>query len=61
MDGEPRPGRPPIDFLDIRVLASLEKEPLHSIYFLAEILNVSHKIILNYLRDLLSMKSFHLR
>jgi hypothetical protein len=58
---EPRSGRPPVDFLDIRMLTCLEKEPFHSAYSLAEILNVSHTTILNHLRDALGMKLFHLR
>jgi hypothetical protein len=27
LDDEPRPGRPAIDFLDIQILLSLEKQP----------------------------------
>jgi DNA-binding transcriptional ArsR family regulator len=57
---EPRSGRPPIDFLDIQILSSVEKQPFHLVYSLAEILDVSHTTILNHLRDLLGMKMFHL-
>jgi hypothetical protein len=61
LDDDPRSGRPPIDFFDIQILSSLEKEPFHSPYSLAEILDVSHTTILNYLSDSLGMKLFHLR
>jgi hypothetical protein len=61
LDDEPRSGIPPIDFLDIQILSSLEKQPFHSAYSLAEILDVSHTTILNHLRDSLGMKLFHLR
>jgi transcriptional regulator of aromatic amino acid metabolism len=60
-DDEPRSGRPPIDFLDIQILSSLEKQPLHSGHSLAEILDVSYTTILNHLRDSLGIKLFHLR
>jgi hypothetical protein len=30
LDDEPRSGRPPIDFLDIEILSSFEKQPFHS-------------------------------
>jgi hypothetical protein len=61
LDDEPRSGRPPIDFFDIQILSSLEKQPFHSAYSPAEILDVSHTTILNHLRDSLGMKLFHLR
>jgi transcriptional regulator of aromatic amino acid metabolism len=51
LDDEPRPGRPEIDFLDIQIMSSIEKQPFHSVYSLAEILDVSHTAILNHLRD----------
>jgi hypothetical protein len=57
---EPRSGRPPIDFLDTKILACLEKEPFHSAYSLAEVLHVSHSTILNHLHDSLRVKIFHL-
>jgi hypothetical protein len=60
LDEEPRSGRPPIDFLDIQILSSIEKQPFHSAYSLAEILDVSHTTILNHLRNSLGMKLFHL-
>jgi hypothetical protein len=58
---EPRSGRPPIAFLDIRILNYLEKHLFDSPYPLADILNVSHTTILNHLRDAPGMKFFHLR
>jgi hypothetical protein len=61
LDDEPRLGRPPIDFLDIQILSFLQKQPFHSEYSLAEILDVSHTTILNHLRDSLRMKLFHFR
>jgi hypothetical protein len=36
---ELRSGRPPIDFLNIKTLACLEKEPFHSAYSLAEVVH----------------------
>jgi hypothetical protein len=56
LDDEPRPGRPPIDFLDIQILSSPEKQPFQSAYSLAEILDISHTTPLNHLRDSLGMK-----
>jgi hypothetical protein len=61
LDDEPRSGRPPIDFLDIQILSSLEKQPFHSAYSLADIFDVSHMTILNHLRDSLGTKLLHLR
>jgi hypothetical protein len=57
---EPRSGRPPTDFLDIRILACLEKQPFRSACSIAEILNVSHTTILIHLHNALGMKLFHL-
>jgi DNA-binding MarR family transcriptional regulator len=54
-------GRPPIDFRDIRILALLDEQPFHSAYSIAEALGVSHSTILSHLRELVGMKSFHLR
>jgi hypothetical protein len=61
VDDEPRSGRPPIDFLDIQILSPLEKQPFHSAYSLAEILDVSQTTSVNHLHDSLGMKLFHLR
>jgi hypothetical protein len=54
-------GRPPIDFLDIRILASLDERRFHSAYSIVESLCVSHSTILSYLRESPGMKIFHLR
>jgi hypothetical protein len=61
MNNESRSGRSPIDFLDIQILSSLEKQSFHSAYSLSEILNVSHTTIFNHLRDSLHLKYFHLQ
>jgi hypothetical protein len=45
----------------IQILSSLEKQPFHSAYSFAEILDVSQTTILNHLRNSLGMKLFHLR
>jgi hypothetical protein len=48
MHDQPRSGRPPIDFLDIKILFTLEKYPFHSASSLAEILKMSYKTMLNH-------------
>jgi hypothetical protein len=58
---EPPSSRTPIDFCDIKILACLEKKPFHSADSLAEVLLLSHSIILNHLHDSVGMKIFHLR
>jgi hypothetical protein len=55
---EVRSGKPPIDFLDIRILALLDKQPFHLASSTAEALCVSHLIILSHLRESLVMKIF---
>jgi hypothetical protein len=44
---EVRSGRPPIDFLDIRILALPDEQPFHSAYSIAETLGLSHSIKVN--------------
>jgi hypothetical protein len=56
-----RSGRPPIDFLDIGILALLDKRPFHSAYSIAEAPCVSHSTLLSHLRESRAMKNFHLR
>jgi DNA-binding transcriptional ArsR family regulator len=56
---EVRSGKPPIDFLGIRILVSLDKHPFHSVYAIAEALGVSHSTILSHLLESLGMKIFH--
>jgi hypothetical protein len=59
-DDGPRSGRLPIDFLDSNSIIP-RKQPFHSAYSLAEILDVSHTTMLSHLHDSLGMKLFHLR
>jgi DNA-binding transcriptional ArsR family regulator len=58
---EVQSGRPPIDFLDIRILVLLNQQPFHSAYSIAEALGVSHSTVLSHLRESLGLKNFHLR
>jgi hypothetical protein len=51
LHGELRSVSPTIDFLDIRILALLEKHPFHSASSIVEALCVSHSIILSHLRE----------
>jgi hypothetical protein len=44
----------------IQIISSLEIQPFHSAYSLTKILDVSHTMILNNLRDSLGMKLFRL-
>jgi hypothetical protein len=60
VDNEPRSGRSPIDSLGIQILSCLEKQLFRSAYSLTEGLNVSHRTILNQLRDWLGMKLLNL-
>jgi hypothetical protein len=39
-----RPGEPPIDFLDVRVLSLLDKQPSRSAYSIADALGVSIRL-----------------
>jgi hypothetical protein len=52
---EVRSGRPPMDFLDIRILTLLDEQPFHSDYSIAEALGVSHSTILGHLNESLGM------
>jgi hypothetical protein len=55
---EVRPGRPPIDFLDIGMLALLDEQPFHSAYLIDKALSVSRSTTLSHLRESLGMKNF---
>jgi DNA-binding transcriptional ArsR family regulator len=55
-----RSGRPPIDFLDIRILALLDERLFHSADSIAEALGVSHSTILSHLPESLCMENFYL-
>jgi hypothetical protein len=61
LHNEARSGGPPIDFLDIRILALPDERPFHLAYSIAESLYVSHSTILSHLRKSLRLKRFHLR
>jgi biotin operon repressor len=50
-----RPGRPPIDFLAIQILALLDEKPFHSAYLIAEAMGVSHSTILDHLQESLGI------
>jgi hypothetical protein len=54
-------GRPPIDFFDILILALLDEQPFHSVYLIAEVLDVSHSTIFSHLWESPGMKIFHFR
>jgi hypothetical protein len=58
LDDKMRSARPPIDFLDIWILALLNEQPFDSANSIAETLSVSHSTILSYLREWLGMKIF---
>jgi DNA-binding Lrp family transcriptional regulator len=51
-------GGPPIDFLDIQILALLDKQPFRSAYLIADALCVSHAAVVSHLRELLGLKIF---
>jgi DNA-binding Lrp family transcriptional regulator len=58
MHDDVRSRRPPIDFLDIRILALLDEQPFHSVYSIAEALGASHSTILSHLRESHDVKIF---
>jgi hypothetical protein len=58
MHDEVRRSRPPVDCLDIRILALLDEQPFRSAYSITEALCVSHSTILSHLRESLGMKIF---
>jgi hypothetical protein len=58
---EGRSGRPPIDFLEVRIPVFLGEQPFHSAYSIAEALGVSRSTILSHLPESLGMKNLHLR
>jgi hypothetical protein len=57
---EIRTGRPPLDDIDAKFLAILNKSPFESARSIAERLRVSHAKVLNYLHLSIGFKSFHL-
>jgi hypothetical protein len=60
MHDEMQSGRPPMDFLYIRILALLDEPPFNSADSIAQFLGVSHSTILSYSLELLGLKIFHL-
>jgi hypothetical protein len=55
-----RSGRPPIDFLDIRILALLDEQPFYSDYSIAEALCASYSTPLSHFRKSLGWKILYL-
>jgi hypothetical protein len=60
LHGEIRPGRPPLDDVDVKILAILNKSPFESARSIAERLCVSSATVLNRLYLSVDFKSFHL-
>jgi hypothetical protein len=46
---DPRLGRPPIDFIDSKILSALERKPFHSANSLAEIMGTFYSTIIRHL------------
>jgi hypothetical protein len=57
---DPRSGRLHIDFIGIKILSALEKEPFHSAHLLAEVVDTPSSTVIRHLRNLLRMKNVHL-
>jgi hypothetical protein len=60
LHADTRSREPPIDDLDAKIIAWLEREPFSSAYLLAEALDVPPEIVLSHLHSSLGMKIFHL-
>jgi hypothetical protein len=58
---EIRAGRPPLNNLDVKILAILDKSPFESARPIAERLCVSHPTVLEHLHKSIGFRSFHLR
>jgi hypothetical protein len=56
-----RSERPPIDYLDAKIIARLERKPFSSASSLVKALDVSPAAVLSDLHNSLGMKNFHLR
>jgi hypothetical protein len=54
-----RTGRPPLDDIDAKILAILNKSAFESARSIAERLRVSHAIVLNHSHLSIGLKSFH--
>jgi hypothetical protein len=57
---EMRSGGHPLDGLDNKILAILDKSPFESAHSIAERLFVAHSTVLQHLQEWLGFKSFHL-
>jgi hypothetical protein len=57
---EIRTGRPPLDDLDAKILAILDKSSFESARSIAATLCVAHSTVLLYLHDSIGFRSFHL-
>jgi hypothetical protein len=57
---EIRSGRPPLDDLDSKILAILEKSPFKSSHSIAKRLLVAQSTVLRHLRESIGFQSFHL-
>jgi hypothetical protein len=60
LHNEIRVGRPPLDDLDMKILAMLDKSPFQVVHSIAKRLSVTHTIMLLHLHNSISFKSFHL-
>jgi hypothetical protein len=58
---EIRNGRPPLDDIDAKILAILNKSPFESMHSISERLGVTPVTVLNHLHLSIGLKSFHLR
>jgi hypothetical protein len=56
LHNEVRSGRPPIGFLDIRILALLDERRFHSDYSITQTVGVSQSSVLNHLLESHGMK-----
>jgi hypothetical protein len=61
LHNEIRSGLPPLDDLDSKILAILEKSPFESSHSIAERLLVVQSTVLRHLHEFIGLKSFHLR
>jgi hypothetical protein len=60
MDDEIRSGRPPLDDLEEKILARLDKSPFESAHSISKKLLVAHPTVLLHSHDSIGFKSFHL-
>jgi hypothetical protein len=60
LHNEIRSGRPPLDDLDSKLLAILEKSPFESSHSMAERLLVAQSTVLRHLHESIEFKSLHL-